>query len=483
MMVEQEYETSQIPPSQKAIERVAATITNELELVDSMELHLEYLGISNIPLQLKGMNNVKKLFLSGNRISKVESDDFPRFCNYICLRNNLIKSIDYISFPFNISILDLSYNSLTNFDGRRLMSVVNLKISNNLLESLYFPPMSKIVDASYNKLRTLGDFPWSLHQIELINNELVELPHMNRNLNHINVSFNKIKSFPVFPDNLKVLCISHNDLRVINKPLPKSLDTFKAYASKIDTFLSTLPTTLMTFDVSDNNLEKLPELPNYLFYVYAANNLLKELPDIPNSVKHLDVSNNKLTKIDQALFNDSLVLKCDGNFLDEDSIDKSITDFYNNDMVNKTKVPIPKADEFEVVEKFPGNGQTTGYSNHQSQTVYHGHNYNNHLDKGVDYTGNYGTTYQKSYEYEDHDYGRHGAWKSGYNNTYGNGYGNAYGHGYHNRNYTYANGRYHWVNGNNTVVRNAAYEFRSQRAKMTNPHYVSQLFSDENVVV
>jgi hypothetical protein len=333
--------------------------------------------------------------------------------------------------------------------------------------------MCRVVDASHNQIVSVAKFPWSLHTIDLIDNKIKELPEMNRNLDLLNVSQNCITEFPLFPENLKTLCISHNEFAVVNKPLPRTLETFKAYASKIDTFLSTLPPYLITLDLSDNNLEKIPELPNHIMYVYMSNNSLKELPDIPNSVKYLDVSHNKLTKINQSLFKDNLVLKCEQNFLDDD-IDANINEFYES-------VP-DKTEPIEIIEKFPGTGQATGYSSvhgagYNKHNVYHGTHHNKNLDKGVDYSGYQGsneTVYRRGYAFDDsaerdNDWGRHGPWKGG-----GYGYGRGhYVHNYHGKNY--------WVNNN--FQRNAAYDFRSQRAKITNPHYVSQLFSNEHVTV
>ena len=131
--------------------------------------------------------------------------------------------------------------------------------------------------------------------------------------------------------------------------------------------------------------------------------------------------------------------------------------------------------------RFPGAGRTLGDTpsdrynrnvGYNYGNVHRGTHYNDDLDTGTlsSYTrGRFTVTHRgKPPTYSQAVQGGH------HTNHYGGHYG-AYpawrGHNHHHHNWKWKQ------------QRNAAVEFASKRAKKSNPHYVSQLFSGEHVVV
>ena len=104
-----------------------------------------------------------------------------------------------------------------------------------------------------------------------------ELPDLPNSLIKLYCSYRKIIIFPnLLLINLNLLthftCNNNNLIKLPN--LPESL-----------TFLN----------CSFNEITQLPNLPNSLIYLYCDNNNLIELPDLPNSLIHLQCHDNILT--------------------------------------------------------------------------------------------------------------------------------------------------------------------------------------------
>ena len=119
-------DASNLTPEQKATEYINSIINNELALTDTYELHLEYIGLTNIPEKVRTLDKVRKVFLTGNNIESVKAEEFPKFCSFVCLRNNKIKEFNETSVPNYVSEIDLSYNNLELFDGTKMTSITSL---------------------------------------------------------------------------------------------------------------------------------------------------------------------------------------------------------------------------------------------------------------------------------------------------------------------------------------------------------------------
>ena len=86
---------------------------------------------------------------------------------------------------------------------------------------------------------------------------------------------NNLKRLPILPNSLKELRCSYNKL--IELPI--------------------LPNSLKTLDCSGNFILKLPILSNNLVNLYCGNNKLNNLPILPINLYHLCISVNLLTKL------------------------------------------------------------------------------------------------------------------------------------------------------------------------------------------
>jgi hypothetical protein len=114
------------------------------------------------------------------------------------------------------------------------------------------------------------------------------------NLEELNISNNNIQIFPQLPEKLKRLMITNNNL----------------------TSLPALPNTLEMLDCRSNNLTELPFLPNTLVSLDCSSNKIKVLPDLwPEALTMLNCSNNALIGISPALPNGLKVLLCYKNKL------------------------------------------------------------------------------------------------------------------------------------------------------------------------
>ena len=71
-------------------------------------------------------------------------------------------------------------------------------------------------------------------------------------------------------------------------------------------------------DLSNLNLESLPELPKFIKILKCNNNKLTKLPDkMPDSLQTIDCSNNQITKLPDKMPNSLQKLYCNGNKLKE----------------------------------------------------------------------------------------------------------------------------------------------------------------------
>lgn len=145
------------------------------------------------------------------------------------------------------------------------------------------------------KLPPIPDFITDLiaHTLGL---EELKLGHL-KNLKSITVSYNKIKYFE-FPPNLTHLDISHNilDSRQSIGDFPESLHSLNLNDCQI-LKLDNLPKNLKTLNCQRNQLTSVPlNRQHQLVYLNISNNNLNTL-SLPTSLKHLIINDNPIIKI------------------------------------------------------------------------------------------------------------------------------------------------------------------------------------------
>ena len=96
--------------------------------------------------------------------------------------------------------------------------------------------------------------------------------------------------------------------------LPSKLQKLLCFSNELK-FIGYLPVTLVSLDVSDNELKSLPKiLPPNLIELRCSNNLIEELPELPNTLSRLVCNENLLTKLPK-LPNGLSTLSCNHNKL------------------------------------------------------------------------------------------------------------------------------------------------------------------------
>jgi Leucine-rich repeat (LRR) protein len=425
----------------------------------SKQLKLEYLGLEDVPVEIKSMTHLLTLSLKGNRIKLINASQFPKSLRILILDNNKIEVLNDESIPCGLTNLSINHNNISEFDGKSMVfsNLSSISISDNRLSNVILPTNIKYAMLTHNSIETIGDFPKSLVNIQLFDNKLAELPIINNGLSIIDVSQNDLEYFSEFPYSVTELYISHNSIRKIDKELPPYLKTFKAYASRISEISVNLSKSLTDIDLSNNNLYMMPELPSTLTHLNLNDNNFTELPTIPNSIKELDVSQNRLTELPTELLERGGVnVKYDGNFIDSD----------------------------DIKCKFPGNGRVVGdpssstsYMGNTPLPTYSQYAHNANSKAGVNYNGQYSST------------GNGDKWNSNtathwkVNNMHNKNWHTQYERS-ENNDYTSTHTVYTSNNAYKHKVKQDASQFyATKRAHNKNPHYVSRLWESELIIL
>jgi Leucine-rich repeat (LRR) protein len=413
---------------------------------EHVELNLEYLGLVEIPKEVSGLTNVTRIYLSGNNISSIKPSDIPSSCKYLSLKNNKFTHFDNNNLPHSVTTLDMSYNLLTDFDGSEMINLLQVVLDNNQINILKCPPNICLIEACHNNIEEIDDFPQSLKTINLLDNKISDLPKMNHGLQFINVSHNCIWDMPLFPNNVRTLCMSHCYIKNIDKRLPAQLQVFKAYASKIDKISVELPDILDDLDLSDNNLKICPILPSDLHHVDLSHNSIISLKDIPESVNYLDISYNMLSTIDHdLLIRENFKLDYENNFIDNDDNVSEISDMSDNSCGMTGGMP-NFWDGIDETPKYSGTNYQFGANRLSRNTGY----------DNIDLPPKYDDVSDNNYTITNHN-----------------------GISYSGANYRMSNTKPTW----NWQQNKTESDFTSNRARKTNPHFVSMLFADDHVVV
>nr|DBA11171.1 TPA_inf: Toll-like receptor 15 [Neoceratodus forsteri] len=236
-------------------------------------LDLSYTNLTGIPESFaSNLPNLETIYLQGNTFIFQDRKCFDNSDIY-CPKDTCFKSEN------DDSIFHVSAISLASSETTPIKSIPNttkyLEIANCSIVQLPDWLAAKTRDLQFVCLR---------------NNYMSDIPCFSPSVDHLDVSYNQIKSLPVCLQklsNLKVLKIQHNNLFIL--------------ASE------TLPSTLIDFDISGNNLEALPlnlsrTLP-LLQYFNVSGNAVTELhpSNLPLRLECLDLSHNLLSVLPDGL--------------------------------------------------------------------------------------------------------------------------------------------------------------------------------------
>ncbi|MFY8033497.1 MAG: hypothetical protein ACOVMN_03200, partial [Flexibacteraceae bacterium] len=304
---------------------------------------LTYLNVNNSNiLSLEGIGffkSLKSLFALNNQITWVPT--FPASIKQVSMQGNAVTSIS--SLTEGLESFDISSNPLTSFAAGAFPSTLTaLYVLNTPLTSLPTLPNSLfILNASQSGITCLpnipaGPFPswrtqgfqtdinlslcgatrtygfevtdanfaaWlranyadcmngnfldttctQVNTATAVNVSGLNINHVNgiqyfRSLISLNVSNNNLTWLPTLPNSLILLNINNNNFTALPS-VPTNIRVINAASNRISSITS-FPANLETISLVNNNLTSLPTLPNGLYSILVGMNNITCLPNIP----------------------------------------------------------------------------------------------------------------------------------------------------------------------------------------------------------
>ena len=186
------------------------------------------------------------------------------------------------------------------FDKKKSDKDINISF-HDLFELPSLLEFNKLLELNCgnNRLKEIPDLPPTLRRLDCSVNFIVKLPNLPHGLTYLNCSDNNLYVLHDLPSTLKKLLCSHNDLTELPE-LPSMLDELDCSNNQLD-YIEKFPSpsNLKNLNVSYNQLKKLPRrMPTGLIYFNCSNNQLTSLPSLTNllfKLKTLNCEHNKLT--------------------------------------------------------------------------------------------------------------------------------------------------------------------------------------------
>ncbi|WP_198174837.1 leucine-rich repeat domain-containing protein [Spirosoma arboris] len=246
---------------------------------------------SNNILPLKNLFNLKKLYLSSNKISSTKPFENLVNLQVLHLGDNEIEDISHLVNISNLRVLDLSNNLIT--DAIHLRNNIQLQVlllshnkitCNNFLEhltKLQVLYLNSNVITEFNSIKNLT----KLEKLYLMNNRIENIDFIQNliSLKKINLSNNFIKNI----EPLRYL-ISTESLNLSNNDI-------------IDIIILNKMINLQVVDLSSNKIKDVSSLKNLnkLHTLDLRNNIITNIKYLENIVKlkNLDLSYNKIKDI------------------------------------------------------------------------------------------------------------------------------------------------------------------------------------------
>lgn len=149
-------------------------------------LSITFVGIKEVPENLKDATHIKTLILTGNSITVLENLP-PNLETLIC---NMNKIKEIRSLPDSLTRLICNYNQL----------VILENLSPNLI----------MIDCADNKLEVIKSLPDPLIQLDCSCNNLKQLPKLPSKLHTLYTQYNYLECLPSLPESLSVLAYRNN---------------------------------------------------------------------------------------------------------------------------------------------------------------------------------------------------------------------------------------------------------------------------------
>jgi len=155
-------------------------------------------------------------------------------------------------------------------------------------------------------------------ELEINGLGLTELPpELPPNITLLNAMGNRVTTLPaVWPAGITRLDVSYNQLTVLSA-LPEKLRNLDACFNQINHLSALLPHKIIMLDLSNNNLDALPEtLPPFLRTLYVNDNVIRDLPaHIPITLRRIYASENRIVALKENYPPKLRILNLNGNLI------------------------------------------------------------------------------------------------------------------------------------------------------------------------
>jgi Leucine-rich repeat (LRR) protein len=173
------------------------------------------------------------------------------------------------------------------------------------------------IDISFGHIKNLPILPLKLEMLYADNNfELEEIPQLPMCLRVLSICLTGVQELVGLPETLEELYISENPGIYIDK-LPTNLKIFVADLCELEFIPSPLPKSLLTLSLDANYLEKLPELPSDMEVLIVSNNQIVKLSisTLPPKLSVLNIKNNLIKSLPSPLPSTLIDFNCSENNL------------------------------------------------------------------------------------------------------------------------------------------------------------------------
>jgi len=319
------------------------------ENLNFKSLHLDVLFIDNLKLGrktnkfsnkyipngiLKTLKNVKKVYISSNKISQNTIDELgslSKIESLYLLNSGFDENIDYSPLKNAKKLTQLTldtYGSENPVGGLpeslcKVKSLTSLSVSANSVTTIpkCISNLKKLeyLDLSYNEITSvpneIGKLT-NLVELKLNDNNISSCPsalNKLKNLEKLSLKYNQIKKVSISGlSSLEELTLNNNELTSVSLKNLSNLKSLEIYTNKISSFPSSIY-----------------KLKNLEVLLISYNKISSISSDIKNltKLKTLDISNNKITKIPDAL---GKLKKLERLFLDYNKINGSVPKSLNN---------------------------------------------------------------------------------------------------------------------------------------------------------
>ena len=319
------YANASIDEQDKCLNYIQYKIFTGPNVFEFSFVYFEKVFISKIfnTVKLKP-ESVKVLSIEGSKLEAIDSLDAFSNLETLSLGDNLLTSLQDHILPFNIKMINLSQNKISNLELTKLINLKELDLSHNeindeiLMKLIKIPNNLKILKINNNKLilnqvSQFKDYD-SLEELSLSNNliEVLSANQFPQNLTHLNLNNNQIShlTYETFLNlkQLKELNLENNLLKTFEIKMSHEIE-------------------VINIKVSRNNLKNFPIIKNVFrlnLDLSGNKNLikLKQFKEIDYAMKHienLDISNCSISSIDDDFFffaNKLTKLNLSGNLLE-----------------------------------------------------------------------------------------------------------------------------------------------------------------------